>query len=414
MSRGSRLRRATGVDDVRAMARGSIPRAVRDFIEGGAEDELTLARNRRTFQELAFVPRVLTDVSTRSQATTVLGTLVHMPVVLAPVGLAALAHPSGEVAAARAAASRGVVSTLSSSSAWSLEDVAKAAEGPQWFQLYVWRDRTLTRHVVERARAAGFRALCLTVDVPVAARRQRDLRNGFTIPLRPRLSQLGDLVRHAGWFGRLASSELAGRRLTMGSFSPADLNARKRLQMLEVVNELFDPSVSWQDLAWLKEIWGGPLVVKGVMTGADARRAVDAGADAIWVSNHGGRQLDCLPGTVDVLPEVVAAVADRAEVYLDGGVRRGSDVVKALSLGARACMVGRPWVYGLAAAGQDGIERVLDLLRVEIDTALALLGRPTLESLSPEAVSPEPAAAGSAQATSPARPASASSCSCRR
>jgi isopentenyl diphosphate isomerase/L-lactate dehydrogenase-like FMN-dependent dehydrogenase len=404
MSRGSRLRRATGVDDVHALARARLPRAVRDFIEGGAEDELTIARNRRGFQELAFVPHALTDVSTRSQATTVLGTPIHMPVVLAPVGLAALAHPLGEVAAARAAAARSLVSTLSSSSAWSLEDVGAATDGPQWFQLYIWRDRTLTQQVVERARSAGFRALCLTVDVPVAARRQRDLRNGFTIPPRPRLSQLGDLVRHAGWFGRLAASELSGQRLTMGSVSSVDLDARKRLQMLEVVNELFDPSVGWSDLAWLKDIWDGPLVVKGVMTGPDARRAVDAGADAIWVSNHGGRQLDGLPATVDVLPEVVDAVAGQAEVYLDGGVRRGSDVVKALALGARACMIGRPWVYGLAAGGQDGIERVLDLLRVEIDTALALLGRPTLGSLSLEAIRTGPASAGSAQTTNPAPP----------
>ncbi|MFP5218266.1 MAG: alpha-hydroxy acid oxidase [Actinomycetes bacterium] len=375
------LRRATGVDDVHAMARRALPRAVLDFVEGGAEDELTIARNRRALQDLAFVPRVLTDVSTRSQETTLLGTPVRSPVVLAPVGLAALAHPEGEVGAARAAARAGVVSTLSSSSAWSLEDVARSCDGPKWFQLYVWRDRDLTRRVVERARAAGYLALCLTVDVPVAARRQRDLRNGFTVPPRPRLRQAGDLVRHVGWFRRLAQSELSGHRMGLGSFTSADLGVRERLRMLDVVNELFDPAVTWSDLSWLKDVWGGPLVVKGVMTGADASRCVDAGADAVWVSNHGGRQLDGLPGTAEVLPEVVAAVGGRAEVYLDGGVRRGSDVVKALALGARACMIGRPYVYGLAAGGQEGVEVVLDLLRTEIDTTLALLGRPTLSSL---------------------------------
>lgn len=385
--RARRLARAGGVDDVHAEARRVLPRAVLDFVEGGAEDEVTIARNRAALQGISFRPRALVDVSRRSQATTLLGTPVDSPVVLAPVGLAALAHPSGEVAAARAASAAGVVSTLSSSSAWSLEDVARSCAGPKWFQLYIWRDRALTRRVVERAQEAGFRALCLTVDVPVAARRTRDLRNGFTIPPRPRAGQALDLVRHAGWFRRLAASELSGNRLTMGNFSSADLGARDRLRMMDVVNELFDPTVGWADVTWLKELWNGPLVVKGVMTVEDARRSVDAGADAVWVSNHGGRQLDGLRGSADVLPEVVAAVGGQAEVYLDGGVRRGSDVVKALALGARACMIGRPWVYGLAAGGQAGVERVLELLRVEIDSTLALLGRPTLESLDPGAVS---------------------------
>ncbi len=383
----SRLQRASGVDDVRDLARRRLPRSVLDFIEGGAEEELTIARNRQAFRDLVFVPRVLTDVSRRSQGTTLLGTPSTSPVVLAPVGLAALAHPSGEVAAARAAANKGLISTVSSSSAWSLEDVADSCEGPRWFQLYVWRDRELTRRIVERARAAGYRALCLTVDVQVSARRQRDIRNGFTVPPRPRLREAGALVRRAGWFGRLAVSELSGHKLTMGNFTSGDLGVRDRLRTFDLANTLFDPSLGWRDLEWLKEVWGGPVVVKGVMTGADARRSVDAGADAVWVSNHGGRQLDGLRGSADVLPEVVAEVGGQAEVYLDGGVRRGSDVVKALALGARACMIGRPWMYGLAAGGQAGVEVVLDLLRVEIDTTLALLGRPTLDSLDAGAVS---------------------------
>jgi len=385
--RRSPLHRASGIDDVRDLARRRLPRAVLDFVEGGAEDELTVSRNRRALQDLTFVPRVLTDVSGRNQATTLLGTPVSSPVVLAPVGLAALAHPDGELAAARAAARLGLISTLSSSSAWGLEDVAESCDGPKWFQLYVWRDRDLTQRVVERARAAGYRALCLTVDVPVSARRQRDIRNGFTIPPRPRLRQAGDLIRHAGWFGRLAAGELRGHKLTMGTFSAGDLGIRDRLRMLDLVNELFDPAVTWADLEWLKGVWGGPVVVKGVMTGADARRSVDSGADAVWVSNHGGRQLDGLRGSTEALPEVVAEVGGQAEVYLDGGIRRGSDVVKALALGARACMIGRPWMYGLAAGGEAGIEVVLQLLRTEIDTTLALLGRPTLESLDCSAVS---------------------------
>jgi L-lactate dehydrogenase (cytochrome) len=382
----SRLQRASGIDDVQDLARRRLPRTVLDFVEGGAEEELTIARNRQAFRDLAFVPSVLTDVSRRSQATTLLGTPVTSPVVLAPVGLAALAHPSGELAAARAAANKGLISTLSSSSAWSLEDVAASCDGPRWFQLYVWRDRDLTRRIVERARAAGFGALCLTVDVQVSARRLRDLRNGFTVPPRPRLRQVGDLVRHAGWFRRLAVAELSGHRLTMGNLTSGDLGLQGRLRTFDLANALFDAGVTWRDLEWLKEIWGGPVVVKGVMTGPDARRSVDAGADAVWVSNHGGRQLDGLRGSADVLPEVVAAVGGETEVYLDGGIRRGSDVVKALALGARACMIGRPWMYGLAAGGQAGVEVVLDLLRVEIDATLALLGRPTLESLDAGAV----------------------------
>jgi isopentenyl diphosphate isomerase/L-lactate dehydrogenase-like FMN-dependent dehydrogenase len=244
----SRLQRASGVSDVRDLARRRLPRAVLDFIEGGAEEEVTIARNRQAFHDLAFVPRVLTDVSHRSQATTLLGTPVTSPVVLAPVGLAALAHPGGEVAAARAAANKGLISTVSSASAWSLEEVAGSCEGPRWFQLYVWRDRELTRRIVERARAAGFRALCLTVDVQVSARRLRDIRNGFTLPPRPRLRQAGDLVRHAGWFRRLALSELSGNKLTMGNFSSGDLGLRSRLNTFDLANALFDPGVGWRDL----------------------------------------------------------------------------------------------------------------------------------------------------------------------
>lgn len=369
------------IEDVRRAGMRRLPRAVRDFIEGGAEDEVTIGLNRDAFHRIRMVPSALTDVSVRSQTTTLLGTPVTSPVILAPVGLAALAHPEGERAAARAASDAGVISTLSSSSAWNLEDVAAAASGPKWFQLYVWRDRELTREIVERARAAGYKALCLTVDVPVSARRERDLRNGFTIPPRPRLTQAGDFLAHLPWFASQAWAEIHGHKLAMGNFTANRSGLKSRLKMLEVVNDLFDPSMSWKDLEWLTSIWGGPIVVKGIMTKSDAARAIDSGAQAVWVSNHGGRQLDCLDATVAVLEEVVDAVAGRGEVYLDGGVRRGSDIVKAISLGANACVVGRPYVYGLAAAGEQGVTRVLELLRTEIDATLALLGRPDLASL---------------------------------
>jgi isopentenyl diphosphate isomerase/L-lactate dehydrogenase-like FMN-dependent dehydrogenase len=379
-SRG--LARAVSVEDVRRLAKRRLPRAVMDFIEGGAEDELTIRRNRAAFGSVGWIPSALTDVSARDQNTTVLGTPVRSPIVLSPVGLAALANPSaGEVAAARAASKMGIISTLSSSSGRSLEEVGASCAGPKWFQLYVWRDRKLTQEVVERARAAGYGALCLTVDVQVSARRERDLHNGFVVPPKPRLSQAGDLISHAAWFRELLGATVAGHGITMGSFTLKDVGIRGRLRMIDVVNDLFDPSMNWRDLEWLKEIWGGPLVIKGIMNPADARRCVDSGADAVWVSNHGGRQLDGLSASVTVLPAVVEAVAGDAEVYIDGGIRRGSDIVKCLALGAKACMIGRPYVYGLAAGGTAGVEKVIQILMAEIDATMALLGRPSLKDL---------------------------------
>lgn len=379
--RGVRLSQAVNVEDVRAIATRKLPMAVKDFIEGGAEDEVTLERNRSRFREIELRPRVLTDAKTRDQSTTILGIPVESPIVLAPVGLAALAHPAGERAAAVSAARAGLISTLSSSSCWSIEEVAEATPGAQkWFQLYIWRDRDVTRQIVERARAAGYTALAVTVDVPVAARRERDIRNGFEVPPRPTLRHFGDVLRHVGWFTRLAWDEAFGHGLTMGNFGDSS-GIGKRVVMMQMVNKLFDPTVTWDDLAWLKEIWGGPLIIKGVTSDADAREAVARGADAVWVSNHGGRQLDGLPASIDVLASVVDAVDGRAEVYLDSGVRRGSDVVKALAIGARACMIGRPYVYGLAAGGEAGVDRVLEILRAEIDATLALLGCSSVQEL---------------------------------
>lgn len=376
----TQLGKTQNVRDVRDLARRRLPRAVFDFIEGGAEDEVTIARNRRRLQELTLTPRALVDVSLRDQSTVLLGTKVASPIVLAPVGLAALAHPQGERAAAMGAANLGLISTLSSSSCWSLEDVAVSCDGPKWFQIYVLRDRGITRAIVERARLAGYRAMCLTVDVPIAGRRERDLHNGFTIPPRPSVGHLLDLVLHAGWFGRLLREERAGHGLTMGNFA-AGSSAGQRLVMMHMVNQLFDPSVTVTDVEWLRELWDGPLIVKGIMTPGDARRCVDAGANAVVVSNHGGRQQDGLAATIDALTPVVDEVGDGAEVYLDGGIRRGSDIVKTVALGAKACMVGRPYLYGLAAGGQQGVETVLRHLQTELDATLALLGRPRLQDL---------------------------------
>ena len=378
--------RSHNVEDYRGLAHKRLPRAVIDFIEGGAEDEITISRNRAGFENIHIIPRILTDVSVRNISTTILGTPVSSPIVLCPVGLATLAHPMGEVAAGIAAANKGIISTYSSSSSWNLEDIAAASSGVKWFQLYIWKDRKLTAEIVERARKAGYTALVLTVDVPISARRERDLRNGFTIPPRPRLNQMGDLFQHFGWFYAQLKSEISGHKMSMGNFTPENVGMRTRLKMLEVVNELFDPSITWKDVAWLKSIWKGPVVIKGVMRPEDAKLAVKAGADAIWISNHGGRQLDGVSGTIEVLPEIVNAVKGKAEIYLDGGVRRGSDIVKAIALGANACMIGRPYMYGLAANGAAGVESIIKILEIEMDATMALMGRPTIASLDSSSV----------------------------
>jgi len=369
---------AINIDDLRRLARRRLPRAVFDFGDGGAEDERTLRANSLDFRKLLFRPRVLVDVSQRDQTTTVLGQQISSPLILAPVGLAGMFAPRAEILAARAAAKRGIISTHSTLSVASLEEIAAGSSGPLWFQLYVMKDRDLTRSLVERAQRAGYRALCLTVDLPVLGQRERDLRNGATIPPKITARNVVDAIQRVGWLRGV----LFGSKITFGNFvgSAAGLGP-EAVSLWQYIASQNDPSVDWEDLNWFRSIWAGPLAVKGIMTAEDARRAVDAGVNAIIVSNHGGRQLDSLPSAIEVLPEIVEAVGDRAEVILDGGVRRGSDVVKALCLGARACMLGRPYLYGLAAGGQAGAERAIEILQNEIDRTLALIGRPTLADL---------------------------------
>ena len=379
----SSLTRAYTIDDLRRLARRRLPRAVYDFIEGGAGDELTVARNRAAFERLLLEPRVLVDVSKREQATVVLGERVATPVILSPTGMCGLSWPKGEVVAARAAHEAGTIYTLSTHSSCSIEEVAEGAPGPLWFQLYVWQNRDLTRRFVERARAAGYRALLLTVDVPVISRRERDLRNGFTIPPRVTVRNVVDTLRRVGWVRRV----LMGPRLTLANLVGMPEAPRTDIVTLAgVANRQVDPSIAWADLAWFRSLWSGPLLLKGVLTAADARRAAEHGVDGLVVSNHGGRQLDGTRATVEALPEIVDAVGSRMEVLLDGGVRRGADVVRALALGARAVMVGRPYLYGLAAGGPAGVRRALEILANEVDHALALTGVPRVADLEPSLV----------------------------
>jgi 4-hydroxymandelate oxidase len=350
------------VEDFEAAARERLPGMVYDYYAGGAGEEWTLRENRRAFDRWTIRPRVLVDVSKVDASAAVLGEPTSFPIMLAPTAFHRMAHPDGELAVARAAGGTGTVMTLSSISTTSLEDVAEAGRpGPQWFQLYVLRRREIAERLVHRAHDAGYRAIVLTVDAPLLGRRPRDERNQFTLPQ------------------GIGLANLAGMALP----APATGSGLFAYFATEI-----EASLSWADLEWLRSLSPLPLVVKGILRGDDAERAVDAGADAIVVSNHGGRQLDGAPATLDVLPEVVEAVRGRIEVYLDGGVRRGTDVLKALALGARAVLIGRPYLWGLAAGGEAGVRRVIESLRNDLILAMQLAGLPRLDAIDRSAVAP--------------------------
>ena len=349
--------RFTNLLELEDMARAKVPRAIFDYIAGGAEDEVTLRRNREACGRWALRPRVLRDVRKRDTKTVLLGERVSMPVCVAPTSFHALVHPEGEVATARGTAAAETILIASTVSTKPLEEIAAAADAPRWFQLYVYKDRAVTEELVNRAVKAGYKALCLTADTPVLGRRERDERNAFTLP---------------PGFG-------------IANLKPAGLDGMPEVEQgsafAQYVTDLLDSSLTWDDVDWLKSISPLPLVVKGIMTAEDAVLAVDHGIAGIVVSNHGGRQLDSTLGSLDALPEVVAAVRGRIEVYLDGGIRRGTDVLKALALGAKAVFVGRPVLWGLALGGADGVRAVLDELRTELDTAMALAGCATLKDI---------------------------------
>lgn len=370
------------IDDFRAAARRRLPRALFDYIDGGAEDERTIRANQADFARYTFRPRVLVDVADRNQQTTVLGQPISSPLILAPTGFTGVFWPNAEIAAARAAEKAGVIFTLSTMSINSLEQVAAASNGRRWFQLYVWRDREFVRRLIERAQAAGFSALVITVDTPVLGHREKDTRSGLTLPPRITARNILDTLPRASWLKGL----LTHPRPTFGNIvgvSGADDDA---VSLATYTTRQFSPSITWRDLEWFRSVWSGSLAIKGVLDAEDGRLAVEHGLDAVIVSNHGGRQLDGSPSPISVLPEIVDAVGGRAEVILDGGIRRGSDVVKAIALGARACMIGKAFNYAVAAAGQPGVEQAISMLRTEIDRTLALIGRPHLADLDRSAV----------------------------
>jgi L-lactate dehydrogenase (cytochrome) len=372
-----RLARAASIADLRRLARRRAPRAVFDYTDGAAGEEVSLSRSREAYSRVEFSPRVLQDVSGVDTSTTILGKPSAAPWAFAPTGFTRMMHTEGESAVGRVAALMGIPYALSTMGTTSIEQLAAAApDARRWFQLYLWRDREASRDFVVRAQAAGYEALVLTVDTPVPGPRLRDVRNGLTIPPTLSLRTLAEGSSHPAWWWDLFTTE------------PLEFASLHRFEgtVAELVGTMFDPAASMADLTWLREAWDGPLVVKGIQSVADARAVVDAGADALVVSNHGGRQLDRAPVPLEVLPSVVDAVGDEAEVYVDGGILSGSDIVAAVALGARAALVGRAYLYGLMAGGERGVQRAAHILQQEVTSTLALLGVSRVSDLGREHV----------------------------
>jgi L-lactate dehydrogenase (cytochrome) len=369
-------------EDYRELARRRLPRQLFDYIDGGSFNEVTLAANREDLHDLKLRQRVLRDVSERSLATTVMGEHLSLPLILAPVGFGGMFAQRAEVQAARSAERAGISFCESTLSICSIEEVAAASTRPCWFQLYIMKDRAYAEDLMARAQAVGCTTLVLTVDLPVVGHRYRDVRNGVSgnISKVNRLRRGLDIARHSRWVREVA---LGGKPLTFGNLERALPNARVPGDFQGWVASQFDPSVTWDDLAWLRAHWRGKIALKGILDPDDAREAVARGADAVIVSNHGGRQLDDVPSTISALPAIAQAIGDQCDVLMDGGIRSGLDVVKALALGARACLIGRPWAFALAARGEEGLDRVLRIYREEMLVTLGLTGVTSVDQLDP-------------------------------
>ena len=373
-------RKAYSIAAMRDLARRALPRPVFDFADGGAEDETTLRRSEAAYSDIAFLPRPLNGAGTRDLGVTLFGKRLALPVIIGPTGLAGLFWPGGEACAARAAASAGTAFCLSHASVCTLEDLPADGTSPRWMQVFVYRDRGFTRELSERAERAGYDALVLTVDNQMTGNRERDIRNGFTIPPRLGPAELGAMAAKCGWLWRMRH-EL--RRITFANYVRAG-EAADLKTLASRMPSLLDPSMSWNDVEALRSVWKRPLLLKGILHPEEARKAAAMGVDAIIVSNHGGRQLDGTPASIEALPAIVAAVEGRMPILIDGGIRRGGDIAKAVALGATACLIGRPALWGLAVAGEEGVRRVLDIYRIELDRVMALLGAARLSDLSPE------------------------------
>jgi L-lactate dehydrogenase (cytochrome) len=360
----------TSVADLREIARRRVPKAIFDYADRGSYDEITLRRNRSDLEAIELRQRVMVDLSSSRLATTLVGEPASLPLAIAPTGMAGAFWPDGEIAAARAAQACGIPYTLSTVSICSIEDVRAAVGKPFWFQFYLTRDRGFAADLVDRAAAAGCGTLMLTLDLQVQGVRRQDLKNGLSVPPRVTWRNAIDVVTKPHWVG----SVLLGKRKTFGNLAGRTGGPKGVTSLGEWIASQFDPSMNWKDLEWVRARWPGKLIVKGILDVDDARRALDYGVDAMVVSNHGGRQLDGAPSTISVLPEIVDAVAGRREVLFDGGVMGGQDVLKALALGAQGCLIGKAHLYGLAAAGEKGVTRVLEIIRDELRVTMALTG----------------------------------------
>ncbi|NBV81902.1 MAG: alpha-hydroxy-acid oxidizing protein [Actinobacteria bacterium] len=376
--RRRRLAKCGNIDDVRRLAKRALPGGVFDYFDGAAETEWSLANNTSKFDDVRLEPRVLVDVSNIDTSTTVMGHRMAQPFAFSPTGFTRIATSQGELAVARVAARHGITYTLSTLGTRSIEEVAAVSGGPLWYQLYVWKDRGLSRELVQRAKAAGYQAIMVTVDTAVFGRRERDVRRGFTLPPKIGLETFIDGVRHPRWtldfltHEPITFSAVAGR---------GDVDGSTAITLSDYVNSQFDASLSWRDLDWVRSESGLPIMLKGIQTVADAKQARSEGVEAIALSNHGGRQYDGSPAPIELLPQVMDVVGDGIDVLVDGGVRRGADVVKACALGAKAAMFGRPYLYGLGAAGETGVDWVIDYFNAGVKRTMALVGARTLAEL---------------------------------
>jgi len=373
-----KLTDCNNISDLRKMARRNLPSPVFNYMDGGADDELTLARNTDAFGDYELLPTQLSDISNIELGTTVLGQKIDWPVIIAPTGASRLFHHEAERAVVQAAKNFGTIYSLSTLGTTTIEDVAAMTDGPKMYQVYMFKDRGLTEDFVRRCKEQKFDALCLTVDTPVAGNRERDLVTGFGMPPKLKLRSMLSYAWHFPWTIRAILNP--GFDMVNVTSSPSAASEISK-GVMEYINSQFDRSISWKDVEWLAELWGGPLAIKGGPTVEDCRKSADAGASAVMSFNYGGRQLDSAPAPVDCIADIADALRDRLEIICDGGIRRGNHVVKALALGANACSIGRGYVYALAAGGQPGVERALGLLRAEVERTMALLGRNSIRKI---------------------------------
>lgn len=371
------LKTMTCIEDLRQAARRRVPRAFFDYVEGGSYSEQTLRANSADLERLTFRQRVLIDVSQRDTGTTILGEKASLPIALAPIGIGGMQWANGEILACRAAQAAGVPYTLGTMAICSIEDVAEVVDKPFWFQLYVMKDRGFVRSLVDRAIAARCSALVLTVDLQVLGQRHADVRNGLSVPPALKVRNLLDMATKPAWVWRM----LAAKRWTFGNLAGHVKGEQGVKELADWVSHQFDPTLNWNDVEWIRSIWPGKLIIKGILDVDDARTAAKAGATAIVVSNHGGRQLDGAPSTISKLPKIVEAVGSQTEVMFDGGVRSGQDVMRALALGARSCLVGRAYIYGLGAGGEAGVATAIEILRKELSVTMALTGTRSIDEV---------------------------------